>query len=353
MTGFSQSITAVTASFKAATRREEAATRRAEACIHFFSPAKQPTAGATDWVATKAECVLTSARSVRAFGRSPMPATAPLNPHRERVAAPAVRAKLFAAIGKRVAEADRDDMAQSAYVRLLMMPSLPATENELLSLAVTIVRGVVVDHHRKRKVREDKHAAGADVDDIAADTHEVSAAQREEWRQMLEFVEREVAAGRVSADVLRWAKRLAAGDSFAQIAADERVPVSTVKAKMLRARDHLRKRWPLYASAAGALIIVVWTHEPEPVSVGHGRAPPASATAPSMAPSGSAPAVPLTSSDYRDKAARECRARAFEACERDLDLARKNDATSESLPEVNAMRREIDRWRHAPDAKPE
>jgi hypothetical protein len=52
-------------------------------------------------------------------------------------------------------------------------------------------------------------------------------------------------------------------------------------------------------------------------------------------------------------AARECRARAFEACERDLDLAQKIDPASESLPAVKAMRREIDRGRHAPDAKPE
>jgi DNA-directed RNA polymerase specialized sigma24 family protein len=276
-----------------------------------------------------------------------------LNPNRQLVAAPAVRAKVLAAIGKRVAEADRDDIAQSAYVRLLMMPAIPANENELLSLAVIVVRGLVVDHHRKRKVRENKHAPEADVDEIPVDTGEVSAAQREEWRQTLEFVEHEVAGGRVSADVLRWAKRLAAGDSFAQIAADERVPVSTVKAKMLRAREHLRKRWPLYASAAGALLIVVWIHEPEPVTVGHSRPPPESTTAPSMAPSASAPAAPLGSSDYRDKAARECRARAFEACERDLDLAQKIDPASESLPEVKAMRREIDRSRHAPDAKPE
>jgi len=241
-----------------------------------------------------------------------------------------------------------------------MMPSIPATENELLSLAVTVVRGLVVDHHRKRKVREDKHAPDADVDDIAVDTHEVSAAQREEWRQMLEFVEREVAAGRVSADVLRWAKRLAAGDSFAQIAADERLPVSTVKVKMHRAREHLKKRWPLYASAAGALLIVLWLRQPEPVTVGRppqesetvlSTAP--SASAPTVPPSASAPAVPQTSGDYRDKAARECQARAFEACERDLDLAKKIDSAGESLPEVKAMRRVIDRWRQAPDAKPE
>jgi hypothetical protein len=43
----------------------------------------------------------------------------------------------------------------------------------------------------------------------------------------------------------------------------------------------------------------------------------------------------------------------FDTCERDLDVAKKMDPASESLPEVTAMRREIDRWRHSPDANPE
>ena len=72
-----------------------------------------------------------------------------------------------------------------------------------------------------------------------------------------------------------------------------------------------------------------------------------------MPPSASAPAAPPVSGDYRDRAARECQGRAFDACERDLDVAKNMDPASESLTEVKAMHREIDRWKHASDAKPE
>ena len=117
---FSQLMTAVAASFKAARLF-------AAASFHFISSANHSIAVAAHWITGAAESVLTSARAAKAFGGSAASAAAPLDLNRQRVAAPAVRAKGFAVIGKRVAEADWDDIEQSAYVRLLMMPSLRAS----------------------------------------------------------------------------------------------------------------------------------------------------------------------------------------------------------------------------------
>ena len=279
---------------------------------------------------------------MRAFVRSTMAVAAGLHPNARRLAHPAVRAKTFDVIGKRVPSADADDIAQSAYVRLMMMPSLPEADDDLRALLVTVVRGLIVDHHRKRKVREDRRDDAADVDEIAFEADDASAQMRERWRQALEFIEREVAAGRVPADILRWAKRLAAGDTYAQIAADEALPESTVKTRMRRAREHLRKRWPLYASAAGGVaIFVLVIRSQEPVTVGRGR--PSESERPSV----TAPPQSPRAQDYRQRAARECGAGEFDTCERELDEAKKLDTGGETLPEVQAMRVGIQRAKAA------
>jgi len=224
----------------------------------------------------------------------------------------------------------------------MMMPSLPEADDDLRALVVAVVRGLLIDHHRKRKVRDDRRDDAADVDEIALEADDASAQMRERWRQALEFIEREVAAQRVPAEILRWAKRLAAGDTYAQIAADEALPESTVKTRMRRAREHLRKRWPLYASAAGGVAIFVLVMRPkEPTMVGRGRpeSEPPSATAPQS----------TRAQDYRQRAARECGAGEFDRCERELDEAKKLEPAGETLPEVKTMRLGIERAKAAID----
>src|SRR5260370_39254 len=90
------------------------------------------------------------------------------HPNARRLAGPEVRAKILAVIGKRVTPADADDIAQSAYVRLMMLPSLPEAYDDLRALVVTVVRGLIVDHHRKRKVRKDRRQDGQGVDEACA-----------------------------------------------------------------------------------------------------------------------------------------------------------------------------------------
>jgi DNA-directed RNA polymerase specialized sigma24 family protein len=256
-----------------------------------------------------------------------MPERAVLSPQAKRVATAAVREKVLAVIGKRVPDADRDDVAQAAYLRLLLMARLPESEPELLGLVVFVARGLVVDFHRKRKVREARTADGADVDEVAFEADIAGVAEREEWRSMLAFVEKEVAAGRVPPEVLRWAERLAAGDTLAQIAADEGIPVSTLKMRLHRAREHLRKRWPAYAGGfAFAVVLLIATHQEDS----------------SLTGAGNPHAMQDRAREIRDRAAGECRDGAYAACERDLDGARQLDPDGELRPEVRTMRQAIE-----------
>jgi DNA-directed RNA polymerase specialized sigma24 family protein len=252
--------------------------------------------------------------------------------HGQRIAAADVRTKIYDTIGKRVTAADADDVAQATYVRLLAMPSLPEAEHELLALVVTVVRARIIDHHRMRKVRERSRAEGAEVDEIAPEDGPAGVEVRAEWRETLVFVEAEVAAGRVQADVLRWAHALATGKTIDEIAVAEKRSASSIKMTMKRAREHLKKRWPHYATAGVAVMLLVfWIRRQEPQRVASGN-----------------PRAQWTAQDYRAQASRECAERRFEACERDLDEAKGSDPAGESRAEVKAMREVIAKGKGAP-----
>jgi DNA-directed RNA polymerase specialized sigma24 family protein len=267
-----------------------------------------------------------------------MPAERALHPNAKAVAAPAVRAKIFAVLGKRIPPADADDIAQAAYVRLLMMPSLPDTEHALLGLVVTVVRGLVIDRHRADKRRREQHADGADVDAVAVEDGAPSAEEREEWRQMLAFVQVEVDAGRVPANALRWARGLAAGETVDAIAAHENRSPSAIKMRMKRLREHLRRRWPVYAGVAGPILLFVLWIGTGGREVGTGS------------PEAAAPGRMFRERQFRAKAQVECREGNYGACEEDLNIARRFDFGGEDQPEVKAMRAAIAAHKNAPDA---
>jgi DNA-directed RNA polymerase specialized sigma24 family protein len=266
---------------------------------------------------------LTAPRRAVTLTRDAMPEQVALSPQARRVAGAAVREKVVAVIGKRVPPADRDDVAQAAYLRLLLMAHLPESESELLGLVVCVVRGLVVDFHRRRVVREVRTVEGADVDGVAFDADVAGVVEREEWRRMLDFAEREVAAGRVAPEVLGWARRLAGGDTLGQIAADEGIAVGTLKVRLHRAREHLRKSWAGYAAGVAVAIALLFLGRHEDSSM-TGAAPPRDDEA--------------AAAYARSRAAGECHDRDFVACKRDLDEAKAIDPGGEARPEVRAMR---------------
>ena len=218
------------------------------------------------------------------------------------------------------------------------MPSLPDTEHALLGLVVTVVRGLVIDRYRADKRRREQHADDADVDAVAVEEGAPSAEEREEWRRMLAFVQVEVDAGRVPADALRWARDLATGETVDAIAAHENRSPSAIKMRMKRVREHLRRRWPVYAGAAGPLLLLVLWIGTSGREAGTGT------------PEAAAPGPMHRERPFRAKAQVECREGNYGACEQDLDIARRLDFRGEDLPEVKAMRAAIAAHKNAPDA---
>ena len=291
---------------------------------------------------------MTSPRFAEILPRSVMPAERALHPNAKAVAAPAVRAKIMAVLGKRVPPADADDIAQAAYLRLLMMPSLPGTEHALLGLVVTVVRGLIVDRHRARKHRRKQHADDADVDAVAVEEGAPTAQDREEWRQMLAFVQTEVDAGRVPPDALRWARGLASGETIDDIAAHENRSPSAIKMRMKRLREHLRRRWPIYAGVAGPiLVIVLWIRSgSREIDTGSRSADDARRSASEAA----SPGPMHRERKYREMAAKDCREGAYDACEEELDAAKRLDPDGEDLPAVKAMREAIAAHKDPSDA---
>ncbi len=285
-----------------------------------------------------------------------MAANGPPSPHAARVASYAVRKKIDDVVGNRVPPSDRGDVAQQVYLRLLLMKDLPAKDDELLGLVVCVARGLVRDFHRRRAVRERRTAADADVDAVAFDAEIAGVVERDEWRRALEFVEAEVAAGRVDASALRWARRLADGDTLAQIAADDGIPVAALKSRLHRVRKHLRKHWSKYAAGlAGVAVLLLMLRPEQPEGVTHGNpyaAPQTDGASPALRPgSGKAGDVPSAppergrnlGAEYRAEASRACAERDYAECALDLDRARATDPDGERSPEVKAMRDAIDR----------
>jgi hypothetical protein len=164
---------------------------------------------------------------------------------------------------------------------------------------------------------------------VAATGAGPTAQDREEWRQMLAFVQTEVDAGRVPPDALRWARGLAAGETIDEIAAQENRSPSAIKMRMKRLRAHLRRRWPVYAGvAAPILVIVLW--------IGTGSRETGTGS-----PEAARPGPMHRERKYREMAAKDCREGAYDACEKELDAAERLDPDGENLPEIKAMREAI------------
>jgi DNA-directed RNA polymerase specialized sigma24 family protein len=262
------------------------------------------------------------------------------HPYAERLAHPMVRAKIVQIIGRRVPAAEAEDIAQKAFVRLLLTQGLPENPTDLVGYAAMVVHRLVIDHHRARRRNDARREDGMEVDEIVVEDGAPAVEERAEWRQMLAFAQKEAGAGRIPADVPRWASELAAGKTIEQIAHQEGRSPSAIKMAMKRARDHLRRRWPLYAAGASAALLLLWIRNQEPAMV--------SAPNPYARGSASATEPPeMRAQTYRDKAARECRDGAFDACERDLDEAKKADPASENRPDVKEMRQAIERSKRA------
>jgi RNA polymerase sigma factor (sigma-70 family) len=246
------------------------------------------------------------------------------HPNAALIASPAMREKIVLAIGKRVPETEAGDIAQKAYVRLLLVVDAKPLE-QLLALAVTIVRGLIVDHYRDRRRALRRQDDGADVDELHPQEQGDPATQQL-VAKVSAWIDEEVKAGRIPEDYVRWSKRIAEGTTVEEIAAEEGRPAASIRVILHRCRKHVSKQWPKYAGGGVALAVLLLLLFRQP---GEDR--------PQHLPA----SPPPSAAQLRARAYKECASRAFDACERDLDRAKKDDPAGEDDAKVKDARRAI------------
>jgi DNA-directed RNA polymerase specialized sigma24 family protein len=285
---------------------------------------------------------LTAFPFLATFGAHPMPPRPPLHPNARRIATPAVRTKILAVIGKRLQPADRDEVMQQVYVRLLLiLDELPEGDDDLVGLVGAVTDGRVLDHFRGTAVREARHADESAADDVGEGPDVLSAQEREEWKALHDFANKAVAEGKISPDILRWSKRLAMGDSYEDIARDEGISVEVVKKRMTRAREYLRERWGRATGLTGAVIGAVllffyFRHPATPDIVPEAYIPEPTAT---RAPAVETPEQKVARLTSQAQAL--CDKKDFDACEALLNDASDIDRDNEYRPPVIKMRHAI------------
>jgi DNA-directed RNA polymerase specialized sigma24 family protein len=264
------------------------------------------------------------------------------HPNARRLASPAVRQKVLDAIGKQLQPADAKDVTQEVYVRLFrLIDRLPETEDGLLGLVVVVTRGEILRCFRKSAVRDARHADESEGDAVEEKSASEKLQQHEEHRQLYAFALAASANGEADADCLRWSARLARGDEYADIAADESIPEATIRKRMERFRKYMRAHWKEYSGLGGVVLgalLLYFTHE-DSDRVGAGRPGP---DEPSPTTSAHAPETPAqAAARLRREAKAACDAHDWTTCESRLDEANRVDPTSNARPEVIELRTAI------------
>ena len=94
----------------------------------------------------------------------------------------------------------------------------------------------------------------------------VTQEQSVEWKALYDLAEQAANDGLIPPESLGWAERLARGDTYEQIGADEGLPAATVRKRMERVRRILRERWReatgLTGAIIGAVLLFFWLRGP-------------------------------------------------------------------------------------------
>jgi DNA-directed RNA polymerase specialized sigma24 family protein len=271
-----------------------------------------------------------------------MAARPPPHPSARRIATPAVRAKILAAIGRKLQPADRDDVMQRTYIRLFaLLDRLPEGDEELLGLVGVVTHGQVVDQHRRTTVRDGRLVEESEAADVEESPEVATPEQSVEWKALYDLAERAANDGLIPPESLGWAERLARGDTYEQIGADEGLPAATVRKRMERVRKILRERWREATGLTGAILGVVllffWLRRP----VEPGIVPEAYVPQPSVTAAPAEETAEQKMARFTSQAQALCDRHEFDDCEAVLDEAKDIDTRNEDRPEVIKMRHAI------------
>ena len=266
----------------------------------------------------------------------------PPHPNARRIASPAVRAKILAAIGRKLQPAERDDVMQKTYMRLFaIIDRLPESDEELIGLVGVVTHGQVIDQLRRNTVRDGRQADESEAPDVEEPEEAVTPEKSVEWKALFDIAEQAAREGLIPPESLGWAERLARGDTYEQIGLDEGLPAATVRKRMERVRKILRSRWTqvtgLTGAVIGAILLFFYLRKPATPDI----VPEAYVPAPSVS---SAPAVETTEQKLArltSQAQLLCDQHNYLDCETILDVAKEVDSTNEDRPPVIKMRHAI------------
>jgi len=255
-----------------------------------------------------------------------MPATGETKERGVRLADPTLRRAVEAAVKRRIAGTDAEDVVQAALADVLCAARVPDDAEEFKRFVFAVTRNKVYDHFRRRQreVSEDQaHEPLASEPPVAA-------------RDMLRWAEEKLPDPE-SRHTLEWMLREGDGEKLEEIARDAQVPAPRIRQRVSRLRRFLRERWAaeLMLGGVGVSLLVAagiywFAHREGP--------PPVAKPEPELR--AEPPVTPeLEGREVRRLALENCRNGEAMKCLDGLDHARALDPQGDNAPEVAAARR--------------
>ena len=218
---------------------------------------------------------------------------------------------------------DVADVVQSTLADALAAAAPPSDESSLNRWLTGIARHKVADYYRGHR-RHEQVDGDLDRHDAPSD------GQTESTRDLLRWVDGELASDCNAPRTLEWMMREADGDCLESIAAENNLSAPAVRQRVSRLRRYLKERWALQLAAAIALVVVVGVcaykqHlpaiEPEPTA--------------------RVESVELIAQKLRQSALADCRSEKWVTCREQLDRAKALDPAGDSASAIVEARANI------------
>ncbi len=244
-------------------------------------------------------------------------------PVRARVADPALRHEIEAAVRRRISGSDADDIVQAALADVLSAPRTPEDGEEFRRFVFAVTRNKVFDHFRRRA----REASEDEAQEPAADEAPLAA------RDILRWAEGKLPDAEAE-HTLEWMLREGDGEKLEHIARDANLPAPRVRQRVSRLRRLLREHWALELglTALGLVLLAGGAA----LLYRHVRRAPEVAT-PELHPE------PLQRPEQRGQELRrfaleQCAKGADQACLEGLDRARALDPAGDAALDVTRAR---------------
>jgi RNA polymerase sigma factor (sigma-70 family) len=161
-----------------------------------------------------------------------------------RVADPALRREVEAAVRRRVRGDDAEDVVQATLADVLQAARVPEEPEEFRRFVFAVARNKVFDHFRRQR----RYVSGDGEGEAAAPEPPLSA------RDILRWAEGELPDSE-SQSTLEWMLREGDGEKLENIARDAQLPAPRVRKRVSRLRKLLRERWAAELALIGALLV--------------------------------------------------------------------------------------------------